>query len=260
MKMSLCCFCILSTSFLYGLHESTLTEVEKEVEKEKLTIFLFAQKAEYRNDFKEELRQNLRKHPHIINAYLNKTTPYFMDIAYRGWWNVFELLLEEQENIESPCEIDIKKEDNNLNNLIHVLTQTKTPPRILERACKLFPYLLRKYNAEERQRLAPLNPENNEEGHHIISEYVTLTPLELLLITKKDPWIEARILLKYGAEITDIARFALCNDKDKHPITTKLFEKHTEQLHEIESLALPSLRSQRNHARRNHAIFKTTHF
>ncbi|MCF7900258.1 hypothetical protein K9K77_01995 [Candidatus Babeliales bacterium] len=256
MKKSFFYFCILSTSFLYGLHESNLTEEEKVEENEKKTIFLFAHKAEYKNDYKEKLRENLRKYPHTINTCFNKTTPYFMDIAYRGWWHVFELLLEEQENKESPCDIYVSKKDKDRNNLIHVLIQTNTPPHLLERTCKLFPHLLKEYNYEEHQRVVPLLADNEREGDCIVFEYSTLTPLELLLITKKDPWVAAQILLKYGAKITDIARFSINNDK--HPQTKQIFEKHTTQLNMIESLPLPyPLPSPRN--RPNYHLRRRSH-
>ena len=233
MKSSLFFVTLLFTHFLHPLHEPNPTEEDIEDQRKIAAIFFRARAAGYDARKKRDFKRYLRKYPATVNTVFT-SVPFFMDLAYRQLWTTFELLLNEHESDFSHYALNVSLTDKDRNNLIHVLIQTKAPSPLLIRTCSLFPHLLHEFNYEKRQHY--IKDEEDESGI-IITEHHTHTPLEFLILTKKDEWEKAQALLDYGAAITPTCIFII--NKGKHPHTKRVFQQHRDKLAQVESLPVP---------------------
>jgi len=233
MKICLSFLLLFFTISLYAVDEPNNPDDQEKI-KRISELFEGAFRAQHSEEEKKEFKRYLRIRPETVNTIFT-SVPFFMDLAYRKLWGTFQLLLDEHQLVHHFYALNVALTDKDRNNIIHVLVQTEAPPLILEQSCTLFKNLINKYNYEERQDYIK---NEDKEGGYILKEYHMHTPLEFLLLTKKDRWVAAQILLKHGAEITDIARLII--GKGRHPETEKIFKKHSDQIAQIESLPISS--------------------
>ena len=232
MKIRLNFFLLFLTISLYAVDEPNNPDDQENI-KRISELFKGAFRAQHSAKEKKEFQRYLRIFPETVNTIFT-SVPFFMVLAFRKLWGTFQLLLDEHQLVHHFYALNVALTDKDRNNIIHVLIQTEAPPLILEQSCDLFKNLINKYNYEERQHYIK---NEDKEGGYILKEYHIATPLEFLLLTKKDKWMTAQILLKHGAKITNIAKFII--GKGKHPETEKIFKKHSDKIAQIESLPLP---------------------
>jgi hypothetical protein len=236
MKSALLFMALLSLHLIHPLNQPNPTEEEREEQREVTAIFKRAQQAQYTIEGSTNLKTHLRRYPNTVNLKFT-SVPFFMDLAYRQFWKAFKILLNEHEKHIPYYSIDTTLKDKDHNNLIHILVQTGAPLEILAQTCSLFPHLVNELNNEERQDCKIVTDKDGKQKRLITKTHRILTPLEFLLITKKDKGETARTLLLHGAKITEIAKWQIAIEK--HPKIEALFKKPPERLVQIESLPLP---------------------